>query len=43
LAIHGAYSSNLRADFHPAQRADDLSRPWLAEHQVDYSLVRPAG
>jgi len=30
-----------RADFHPGQQDDALSRRWLAEHQADWALVNP--
>jgi predicted metal-dependent hydrolase len=38
----GPWRDYLRANFHPAQRPDELSRRWLAEHAADYSLVRAA-
>jgi uncharacterized protein len=41
--LRAPWRDYLRADFHPAQRADDLSRQWLAEHQADYRLVSGAG
>jgi predicted metal-dependent hydrolase len=41
--LRGPWRDYLRADFHPAQRADDLSRQWLAEHHADYRLVSAAG
>ena len=41
--LRAPWRDYLRADFHPAQRADGLSREWLASHQADYRLVSPAG
>ena len=40
--LRGPWRDYLRADFHPAQGADDLSRQWLVEHQAHYRLVSAA-
>jgi predicted metal-dependent hydrolase len=41
--LRGPWRDYLRADFHPAQRADGLSRAWLATHAADYRLISPVG